>query len=62
MDNLEFSLSDDGKHLSIIDQNLQEVPVELGERYGHTVTELALSYNELKYVVFHEIIGVFGMN
>jgi hypothetical protein len=55
MDNIEFSLSDDGHSLSVIDQNLAHVPVDLGERFGSTVTELALAYNDLKYAFYRYI-------
>jgi hypothetical protein len=46
---LEISLSDDGSHLSIVDQNLDAVPDDLGEHYGAKVTDLALAFNNIKY-------------
>lgn len=47
---LEISLSEDGSHLSIVDQNLDNIPDDLGEHYGPKVTDLALAFNNIKYV------------
>ena len=50
MAEIEIALDETKSRLAVIDQNLEEVPAYLAERYGNTVVELALNYNNLKYV------------
>jgi len=49
MNELEVSYDPTGR-LSVIDQNLEEIPPSLGEHYGPKVKELAFNYNSIKYV------------
>lgn len=49
---LEISLSEDGSQLSIVDQNLDAIPDDLGDHYGAKVTDLALAFNNIKCVQY----------
>jgi hypothetical protein len=38
-----------GEHLSVVGQSLAQIPDDLGQTYGKEITELDLSYNQIKY-------------
>jgi len=47
---MEVRLTDTDKHLSVVGQDLSEVPVDLGEKYGAKITQLDLSYNNIETI------------
>jgi len=47
---MEVSFLDDGKHLSVVGNELEEIPADLGEKYGPKVSQLDLSNNVIKKI------------
>jgi len=48
---MEGFFLDENQHLSVVGNDLEEVPAQLGEQYGNKAKRLDLSYNALTYVL-----------
>lgn len=48
---MSVQVSVEGHHLSIVGQGITEIPVELGQQYGESVTELDFTENAIRYAI-----------
>ena len=45
----QYSFSEVDGHLSIVGQELESIPIEMGEQYGALTSQLSLNFNQIKY-------------